>query len=199
MFSKHLYFFINILFYFFVSCKSNTDQKNNAYIEPSKKNNTATEAHSNYSDSLETILRQDSFNIVLRAKLATDYYSNGELGRAAYHFLIIYEMDNKNMLALTSLGNIYYDTQEDDKAIQFYEKAMVLEPDNIDMRCDLATCYFRINKLKKAEVILRDNIKKDFTHKKSHYNLAIILKQAGKINEANSELNIYNSLDTGMK
>ena len=73
---------------------------------------------------LEAKLAVDSTNIELRNLLATRYYSNGQLEKAAYHFIEIYKQDNNNLNAITNLGNIYYDDHQDAKAIEFYEKAI---------------------------------------------------------------------------
>ena len=64
-------------------------------------------------------------------------------------------------------------------ALRSFEKALELDPKNIDMRCDLATCYMNINKLKKSIKLLKENIAMNPKHEKSHHNLSVILKQNG--------------------
>src|SRR3974377_801835 len=153
MFTKFSYCAFIALGLISFSCNRADETKNNSTTPPSA-STTATapqmQAPANSElMNIESKFAQDSSNYDLRMILAAAYYSAGVLDQAAYHFSKVYEHDNKNLIALSNLGNIYYDSQQDDKAIQFYEKALVLDPKNINMRCDLATCYSRINKLKK--------------------------------------------------
>ena len=97
---------------------------------------------------MENNLANDSLNLQLRSVLAAKYYAAGQLDKAVYHYLKIYDQDNKNINALNNLGNIYYDSRQDDKAIEFYEKGLAIDSADIDVRCDLATCYSNINKMK---------------------------------------------------
>lgn len=176
----------------FISCAPE-NKKDNPIIQST---NTGIESHapSDEFTLLEKKLEQDSLNTELRELLATKYYAGGVLDKAAYHFLNIYQHDNKNLIALSNLGNIYYDSQQNDQAIAFYNGALEIDVKNIDMRCDLATCYSRINKNKKAIQLLRENIQTNADHGKSHYNLSVILKQTGNTKEAESEMNIYKNL-----
>jgi|GEM_PF-909329 len=169
--------------------------------EPAITNNSNTQAISpaeqspvDYFTSSENMLEQDSLNVELRSKLAIQYYSVKNYDRAIYHLLIVQEIDKKNLPALIYLGNAYYDTQQNEKAIEFYEKAIAIDNKNIGVRCDLATCYLRINLPKKTIKILNENIKMNYNHAQSHYNLSIVNKQIGKNKEADDEMKIYNQL-----
>ncbi len=182
-----------------LACSSGNESKSG---EPnSKPVNTSSEAVAPADDfsAMENQLSGDSLNIELRSVLAAKYYSVGNLNKAAYHFSLVHEMAPTNLDAVRNLGNIFYDDNKNEKAIQFYEQALAIEPNDINMRCDLATCYSRINKLKKATDILRENIKKDFNHAQSHYNLSVILEQDGKMKEAAEEMKIYRSITSGPK
>jgi len=183
----------------FLSCNSNSEKKSDAPTTQQTNSVATTQTPSGDLAMLEAKVQQDSQNVEQRNMLAANYYAAGMLEKAVYHFLKVYERDNINVIALSNLGNIYYDTQQNDKAIEFYERALVLDPENINMRCDLATCYGRINKVKKAIQILRDNIKTNANHEKSHYNLSVWLKQSGDSKEAETEMNIYQSLTAGKK
>jgi tetratricopeptide (TPR) repeat protein len=149
--------------------------------------------------TLENQLHADSTNLNIRLMLASKYYAAGQLAKAASQFSRAYEQDQKNLIALTNLGNIAYDSNQDDKAIGYYEKEIALDPANLNVRCDLATCYARINKLNNAIEILRQNIKIDSLHQKSHYNLAVILQKKGETKESGEEMKIYTALTGGQK
>lgn len=145
-------------------------------------------------ESLEIALKIDSLNTNIRLKLAAQYYANKNFDKALYHYLFINRHDNRNMAALFNLGNVYYDMQQDQLAIKYYEKFLETDKSNSNVRCDLATCYMNLNKIQKAISLLRENIKINYNHPQSHYNLSVMLKQTGKNAEADAEMKIYNSL-----
>jgi len=145
-------------------------------------------------ESLEIALKNDSLNTDIRLKLAAQYYTNKNFDKALYHYLFINRHDNRNMAALFNLGNVYYDMQQDQLAIKYYEKFLEADKSNSNVRCDLATCYMNLNNIEKGISLLRENIKINFNHPQSHYNLSVMLKQTGKKAEADAEMNIYNNL-----
>ena len=51
---------------------------------------------------------------------------------------------------LVKLGNLYYDGQQFPSAIQFYERALVIHPDNPDVRTDMGTAYWYTGNADKA-------------------------------------------------
>lgn len=144
--------------------------------------------------SLENSLKQDSLNLKTRLMLASRYYGKGDLQKALDNYGLVYMKDPTNLVALTNMGNIFYDTHQDDRAIEFYEKAVEIDSLNIDIRCDLATSYSNVNRMKKAIQILKKNIEMNPQHLKSHYNLSVILKRSGDTKGADAEMKIYRSL-----
>jgi len=143
--------------------------------------------------SYELALKTDSLNTGIRLRLAAQYYINKNYDKALYHYLVVNSIDKNNLAALFNLGNVYYDTQQDQLAIKYYEKYLELDKSNSDVRCDLATCYLNLKNTNKAISLLRENIRINNNHPQSHYNLSVILKQAGKTAEADEEMKIYNS------
>ena len=51
---------------------------------------------------------------------------------------------------VVKLGNLYYDSQAYPQAIQYYEKAIALQPENADVRTDLGTAYWYTGNADKA-------------------------------------------------
>jgi tetratricopeptide (TPR) repeat protein len=186
MIQRTIILFIFILCVSFLSCNSDSEKKEDL--------NTTKDIPVDTILMLENLLSRDSTNIEVRTELAQRYYSSNNLGEAAFHFLKIYEQDNRNFTSLVGLGNIYYDGHQSDKAIFFYEKAIKISAKDINVRCDLATCYSDKNELKKSIELLRGNIKIDPKHLKSHYNLSVILQKNGNKKEAKEEMMIYESL-----
>ncbi len=50
--------------------------------------------------------------------------------------------DPSNADLLSSIGNIYYDTQQFDTAIDYYQRVLNAQPANTGVRTDLATAYW---------------------------------------------------------
>jgi len=50
--------------------------------------------------------------------------------------------DPNNAELLSSIGNIYYDTQQYPVAISYYQQALRLQPGNTGVRTDMATAYW---------------------------------------------------------
>jgi cytochrome c-type biogenesis protein CcmH/NrfG len=50
--------------------------------------------------------------------------------------------DPNNAELLSSIGNIYYDTQQYPVAISYYQQALKLQPANAGVRTDMATAYW---------------------------------------------------------
>ena len=50
--------------------------------------------------------------------------------------------DPNNFELLTTIGNVYYDTQQFPTAIEYYQRALQGKPDNSSVRTDMATAYW---------------------------------------------------------
>lgn len=172
-----------------LSCNSSDTLKVNSKIE---QNNSIVSTDT--IQILESSLIQDSLNIENRLDLALRYYSKYEFEKAIFHFSKIISIDGKNLDAIINIGNVYYDTQQYAKAMEYYQNALVIDDSNINVRCDYATCYLNEKMPEKAIEILNENVKRNFNHAQSHYNLAIIYKQLGKVQESDKEMKIFNSI-----
>ncbi len=64
--------------------------------------------------------------------------------------LAVLQKDPKNLQALVQAGNIYYDSQRYQEAINYYTQALAVEPGNVDVRTDLGTAFWYANKPKEA-------------------------------------------------
>jgi len=178
---------------------------NNSELKVTGDKNQSTETSQQAAPSIsmdspetyETVLQNDSLNTDVRLKLAAIYYTNKNFDKAIYHYRIVNKIDKENLAALFNLGNIYYDTQQNQEAIAYYERFLKLDNKNSNVRCDLATCYMNLNNTDKAISLLRENIKINFNHPQSHYNLSVMLKQIGKTAEGEEELKIYDTLVKG--
>ena len=92
--------------------------------------------------------------------------------------------DPKNLQAWTMLANEYFDTDQPQKAINAYTKALQISPDNPNLLTDQGTMYRRIGAFDKALANFERAQKIDPKHLQSLYNIGIVyaedLKQPEK-------------------
>ena len=73
--------------------------------------------------------------------------------------------------SLVKLGNVYYDGQQYPSAIQYYEKALAIHPENPDVRTDMGTAYWYTGKADKAIEEMETSLKYQAGHPQSLFNL----------------------------
>ena len=83
--------------------------------------------------------------------------------------------DPGNLKALISLGNLYFDSKEPQKAIDMYGRALKIDPANADVRTDMAIMYRNLKDYDRAVKELREAATDDPKHANSRFNLGIIL------------------------
>ncbi len=87
----------------------------------------------------------------------------------------ILKKDPKNVKALVELGNIYFDSNQADKAIEVYSRALDLESRNSDVRTDMGIMYRRKGQFDKAVAEFKKAAEDDPKHVNSRYNLGVVL------------------------
>ena len=86
----------------------------------------------------------------------------------------ILKEDPKNLKALMELGNLYFDSEQIDPAIQTYSKALELDPKNPDARTDMGIMYRRKGDPDRAIAEFRRAAQDDPKHVNSRYNLGVV-------------------------
>lgn len=93
----------------------------------------------------------------------------------------------KSAAAWTALGNAYMDTKQFNEAIEAYQKALALDPKNVDVRVDVGTCYRGAGKPEKALEEYRKALAINPDHINARRNSGVVLlydlndrKQAAK-------------------
>jgi len=81
--------------------------------------------------------------------------------------------------ALVKLGDLYYDAQQFQSAIQYYERAVAIHPENPDVRTDMGTAYWYSGNAERALAELETSLKYKPGHPQTLFNLGWI-KWQGK-------------------
>ena len=96
----------------------------------------------------------------------------------------IVAQDPKNLNAWMSLGNDYFDTEQAQKAIHAYGKALEIEPNNANILTDQGVMFRKVGWYDKAIANFEKAQKIDPKHLQSLYNLGVVyasdLKQPDK-------------------
>jgi len=87
----------------------------------------------------------------------------------------------KNLDALIQLGNLYYDQGQHLQAVEWYGKALDIDPRNPNVRTDRGTSYWNLNRPDEAIAEFRKSLDVDPGHAQTLYNLGLVYLQ-GKNN-----------------
>ena len=87
---------------------------------------------------------------------------------------------------LVKLGNLFYDGQQFPNAIQYYERALVIHPDNPDVRTDMGTAYWYTGNAEKALTAMETSLKYRPGHPQTLFNLGWVRWQ-GKARSQGSD------------
>lgn len=87
--------------------------------------------------------------------------------------------DPTNTGLLVELGNIYYDSKQYPSAIDYYKRALVLQPDNTSVRTDLATAIWYTGDADSAIAEFNKSLTYEPTKADTLFNLGVV-KWQGK-------------------
>ena len=80
---------------------------------------------------------------------------------------------------LIQLGDVYKSTHQFQDAAAYYEKSLAIDPKNVEVRTDMASCLFYAGNTDKALAELETSLKYDPKHAGTLFNLGMI-KWKGK-------------------
>ena len=72
------------------------------------------------------------------------------------------------------LANYLYDQQQWQRAIEWYQKAVELDPKNVNARTDMGTAYFNLGRPADALREYRQSLEIDPTHQPTMFNLIVV-------------------------
>ena len=104
-------------------------------------------------------------------KQQSDPNAQAALAQAAAPLLEAVNKDPNDFDSLVKLGNLYYDGQQFPNAIQYYERALAIHPDNPDVRTDMGTAYWYTGNAEKALAAMETSLKYRPGHPQTLFNL----------------------------
>ena len=99
--------------------------------------------------------------------------------QAAAPLLEILKTNASDFGTVVKLGNIYYDGQQFPQAIEYYERALKIQPDNPDVITDLGTAYWYTKDADRALAEFQKSLKIRPDHAGTLFNIGIV-KWQGK-------------------
>jgi len=90
------------------------------------------------------------------------------------HISDILAQDSSNFDAWVALGNLYFDIDDAAGAIAHYTAALALQPDNLNVKTDLATMERAAGHPERAISLLNEVVVADSTAKQAWFNLGVI-------------------------
>ena len=102
---------------------------------------------------------------------ASEAEKQAMLDQAAAPLIDAVNKDPHDYDSLVKLGNLFYDGQQFSGAIQYYERALVIHPENPDVRTDMGTAYFYTGNSDRAISELQKSWKYRPGHPQTLFNL----------------------------
>jgi cytochrome c-type biogenesis protein CcmH/NrfG len=93
------------------------------------------------------------------------------LAQAAGPLMEAVKKDPQDYDSLVKLGNLFYDAQQFPIAIQYYERALTIHPENPDVRTDMGTAYWYSGNADKAVTAMETSLKYRPGHPQTLFNL----------------------------
>ena len=115
--------------------------------------------------SLEAIFRQ-----------AEQLLKKNSLNQAISLFKKIIELQPSHLPTLITLGNIFYQNRNLDKAKYYYEKALLLDAENSQLILNLAIIFFKLNDFKNSLFNFNKIVRKNPNLKYLRYNLTNVMR-----------------------
>ena len=90
--------------------------------------------------------------------------------------------------ALANLGNLFVDAGEMERALQFYQVALLQEPRAVTVRVNMADLYRQLQRDENAESLLREGLTLGGNHAPLHHSLGLLLVRGQRQEDALTEL-----------
>jgi tetratricopeptide (TPR) repeat protein len=128
-------------------------------------------------------------NVAMWKQLAEVQYRAGQvdasyLPEAQLSFQHVLDKEPDNIDALRDLGNIAFDREQPEKAIEYYRRYLTVKPDDQMVQTDLATMQLAAGKIDEAIANYQKILTADPKFFQAQFNLGLAYHRAGRSGEA---------------
>ena len=161
---------------------------------------TAFYSDNNHTKTMDLILQinendRTSQDWLLLGNVLAD---NGKIEDAVFMYRKAIVVDKKCYKAYYNLGNYYMDKGNFSEAANYYAKASKYKSDNPYIYYNLGCAYLKMKDFAKAKSSLNKSLLYSTNIPEVHYNLAYVYKQLGKDKLAQTYMDNYNKLVSGL-
>jgi tetratricopeptide (TPR) repeat protein len=110
------------------------------------------------------------------------------LNDAAASFRHILERDPSNIEAIRHLGNIAFDQEQADTAIDYYQRYLKMKPDDLNVQTDLATMYLAAGKTDEAIQRYETIVMTNPSFFQAQFNLGVAYRSLGQADKMTAAL-----------
>ena len=116
--------------------------------------------------------------------LAQRHHAVGELSEAKGIYRKILRDTPNHPIALHLMGVIAYQNRENDVALDFIKKALIIKPDYAEAHNNLGVIFKELKEIDEAITCYKRALTINNDYAEAHYNLGVVLKEIGKLGEA---------------
>ena len=116
--------------------------------------------------------------------LAQRHHALGELSEAKGIYQKILRDAPNHPIALHLMGVIAYQNRENDVALDFIKKALIIKPDYAEAHNNLGVIFKELKEIDEAITCYKRALTINNDYAEAHYNLGVVLKEMGKLDEA---------------
>jgi len=125
--------------------------------------------------------------VVKYDKLAIQSYRQGNYEQAIENWKKVLEINPRDRKTLNKIGMAYLESEQIDKAVQFYADCSKAHPKDLDLRYNLALSYFRQGKLEQGWQELEKIQQLNRLFPQLHYLRGLIYEKKGDFAQAKKE------------
>jgi tetratricopeptide (TPR) repeat protein len=122
----------------------------------------------------EQYLLHDDKNITVLTRVADAYRKVRDFNNSRAIYLRVLEMERTNPYAIIGLGHLHYDFKEYKDALYYWEKMLVIYPDNIDIRVltSIGNCHRKLKTFDEGIPFFKQAMEKEPTNFYAIFGLA---------------------------
>lgn len=133
-------------------------------------------------------LRADNASIALKVRLATLYFSRGDVASALRFADRVAESDVKDPQTLIQIAGIYAAAGQPERALTLYDRAIELQPANGDVHMAKGLLLMRLNKFDEAEQALEKAVQQSKDSAIGYYHLGRMHAEGKRYDRAEANL-----------